>query len=235
MTNHMINTPKHITRLAGFWYLTLIPIGFFGVLYVPSLVVSGDMASTMNNIVASESMFRLSMVSAFIMNIVSIVIVLLLYKLFKPVDKNMGRYMVAFLLLGAGIAMLNEVNHFAALILSGVDTVAVFTVEQSQYLVRLFLDMHEYGSYIATIFWGLWLFPLGYLIVKSNFIPKILGILLIIAGVGYLIESFVLFLAPHYAIPFSNFTFIGEVLFPLWLLIKGVDVKQWNKRTLEFA
>ena len=98
---------------------------------------------------------------------------------------NTSVYMVVFLLLGAGISMLNEINHFAALALSGIDAAALFTVEQSQYFVRLFLDLHEYGSYIAAIFWGLWLFPLGYLIFKSNFLPKFLGVLLIIAGIGY--------------------------------------------------
>ena len=90
--------------------------------------------------------------------------------------------------------------------------------------------MREYSSYIAAIFWGLWLFPLGYLIVRSRFVPRILGALLILAGVVYLIDSFALFLVPHYGITISDFTFIGEVLFPLWLLIKGVDLEWWGKR-----
>jgi hypothetical protein len=235
MTTHMIYTPNHSARLAGFLYLILIPLGFFGVAYVPELlVVPGDMAQTVSNIMASEQMFRLSSVSALLMNIVSVLLVLVLYKLLSPVGKNMAIVMVVFLLLGAGIALLNEVNHFAALTLSGPDTIAIFTAEQSQYFVRLFLDMYEYGSYIAGIFWGLWLFPLGFLMFKSNYLPKILGILLIIAGVGYLIDSFVLFLAPHYGITIVDYTFIGEVTITLWLLIKGVNVEQWKKRALEF-
>lgn len=230
MTNQIINPSKHTARIAAILYLILIPIGFFGTAYVPfALVVPGEIAKTVSNIAASESLFRLSMVAVFLMNLVSILLVLFLYKLLKPVGKGMATLMVVFLMFGAGISMLNEVNHFAALLLSSADNGALFTIEQSQYLVRLFLDMHEYGSYIAVIFWGLWLFPLGYLIIKSNVLPKILGALLIIAGVGYLIDSSMLFLAPQFSVTFSDFTFIGEILFPLWLLIKGVNIERRDR------
>lgn len=234
----MTNRTQRIARFAGLLYLILMPLGLFGVLYIPSILeVPGDIATTVNNIAASELMYRLSMVSSLLMNIVSVALVLVLYQLLKPVSKNIATFMVVFLLLGAGIAMLNELNHFAALLLSGADTVTLFVAEQSQYFVRLFLDMYEYGAYIAGIFWGLWLFPLGYLIIKSNFIPKILGVLLIIAGVGYVFDSFMLFLAPQYGINVPDYTFIGEVTITLWLLIKGVDVEQWKKRefTIEGA
>ena len=235
MTNRKISTPNHSARLAGFLYLILIPLGFFGVAYVAEVLeVPGDMGQTVRNIVASESLFRLSMVSALLMNIVSVALVLVLYKLLKPVGKNVAAFMVVLLLLGAGIAMLNEVNHFAALTLSGADTAAIFTAEQAQYLVRLFLDVREYGAYIAGIFWGLWLFPLGYLIFKSHFLPKILGVLLIIAGLGYLGDSFALFLAPHFEMTITDYTFIGEVTITLWLLIKGADVERWEKYAIEF-
>jgi len=230
-------TSIHTARLSGFLYLLLMPLGFFGMMYVPSqLVVLGDMATTVSNIVASEFLFRLSMASSFLMNIVVIALGLVLYKLLKPVGKNMATFMVVLVLFGACISMLSELNHFAVLVLSSTDTLTVFTTEQSQYFVRLFLDMREYGSFgIAGIFWGLWLFPLGYLVFKSNFLPKILGVLLIIAGAGYVIGSFVRFLAPHYDISFIDYTSIGEMLFTLWLLIKGIDVEQWKKRALESA
>lgn len=234
MTIKMINSPKQTARLAGWLYLILIPLGFFGVVYVTTaLVVPGDMAATISNIAASEGMYRLSMVSALLMNIVSVMLVLVLYKLFKSVDKDMAGLMLVLLLLGAGIAMLNELNHFVALVFSSVAAQVVFTADQSQYFVGLFLDMYEFGSYIAGVFWGLWLFPLGYLIYKSNFVPKILGVLLVIAGVGYVAESFLLFLAPELGIPITDYTFIGEVTITLWLLIKGVDEQQPEKLTLE--
>ena len=235
MTNYMIKPSKHSARVAGFLYLILIPLGFFGMAYIPEMLeVPGDMASTVSNIVASESMFRLSMASGFLMNITMIALVLVLYKLLSPVGKNMATFMVVLGLVGVGISMLNEVNHFAALMLSGADTATLFTTKQAQYLVGLFLDVREYGAYIAGIFWGLWLFPLGYLIFKSNFIPKILGVLLIIAGVGYLVDSFALFLIPQYGITITDYTFIGEVTITLWLLIKGADVERWEKYAIEF-
>jgi hypothetical protein len=236
MTTQQIKLSQNTARLAGLLYLLLIPIGFFGFVYVPSLLeVPGDIAATMSNIVASESLFRLSMVSIFVMNIDSIVLVLVLYKLLKPTGKNNAALMVVFLLIGAGISMLIELNHFAVLMLSSADVTAVFTAQQSQYLVRLFFDLHKFGSHIAVIFWGLWLFPLGYLTFKSNFLPKFLGVLLILAGVGYVIDSFTLFLVPQYGIVVSDYTFIGELLLSLWLLIKGIDVKQWQKQSLKLA
>jgi Domain of unknown function (DUF4386) len=101
--------------------------------------------------------------------------------------------------------------------------------------VPLFLDLHKYGISIAGIFWGLWLFPMGYLVFKSGFLPRVLGILLIIGCFGYLIDSFAAFLLPNNAISVALFTFWGEVLFPLWLLVKAVNVEQWEKRADESA
>ena len=142
--------------------------------------------------------------------------------------------MVIFILVAAPIAMLNELNQFAVLLLlSGADYLTAFTVDQLQTLVPLFLDLHEHGINIAGIFWGLWLFPLGYLVFKSGFLPRILGILLMIGCFGYLIESFAAFLLPNYEVEIALFTFWGEVLLPLWLLIKGVNVEQWKKRAVE--
>jgi hypothetical protein len=97
----------------------------------------------------------------------------------------------------------------------------------------LFLDLHEYGILIATIFWGLWLLPLGYLVFKSGYIPRILGVLLIIGGFGYLIDFVVFFIFPNFEVSIGQFTFLGEILLPLWLLIKGVNIGVWEKRALE--
>jgi hypothetical protein len=185
---------------------------------------------------ASESLFRLSIVSALTVQIVNMLVVLLLYKLLKPVNKNIALLMVIFLLVAVPIAMLNELNQFATLLLlSGADYLTVFTADQLQALVPLFLDLHEHGINIAGIFWGLWLFPMGYLVFKSGFLPRILGVLLMIGCFGYLIDSATFFLLPNFDATISQFTFIGELLLPLWLLIKGVNVEQWEKRALESA
>jgi len=224
-------------RIAGFLYLLLIPLGVFGMLYVPAtLFVPGNIALTISNIMANESLFRLSIVSALLTQIVQIFVVLFLYKVLKPVNKNLAVLMVVFILVAVPIAMFNELNQFTVLLLlSGADFLTIFTAEQLQSLVSLFLDMHKHGIFIAQIFWGLWLFPMGYLVLKSNYIPKIIGILLIVACFGYLIDSFIFFFIPNFSVTFSEFTFIGELLITLWLLIKGVNVEQWEKQALESA
>ncbi len=230
-----MNSINRTARLAGFLYLLLLPLGIFGVVYVQSItVVPGDMAATVNNIMASETLFRLGILCALAVQIINIFVVLLLYKILKPVNKNHAVLMVVFILLGVPIAMLNELNHLAILqVLSGAKYLAVFTADQLHALVALFLDLNVAGINIAQVFWGLWLIPMGYLVFKSGYIPRIIGVLLIIGGLGYLIDSVIFFVIPSFGVKISGFTFIGEVVFPLWLLIKGVNVEQLEKRTLE--
>jgi Domain of unknown function (DUF4386) len=218
MITHATETsPLLRARVAGLLYLSLLPLGLFGTLF------SGPSS-------------RPAVVSALLVQIVNIFVVLMLYQLLKPANKNMAVLMVIFLLLGVPIAMLNEVNQFAVILLSsGADSLRVFTASQLHALVLLFLDLHNYGIDIAAIFWGLWLFPMGYLVYKSGFLPRILGILLMIGCAGYLVQSFASFLFPGFAVNIALFTFWGEVLFPLWLLIRGVNVEQWQKRALEAA
>lgn len=226
-----MNSINKTARLAGTLYLLLLPLGIFGLILVQAnLIVPGDAAATARNILASESLFRFSIVSALMVQIVNIFVVLTLYQVLKPVNKNMALLMVIFILLGAPIAMFSEASRFAVLpLLSNTDYLSVFTPEQLQALAYLFLDLHEYGILVASIFWGLWLFPMGYLIYKSGFLPKILGILLIIGCFGYLADFFIAALFPALNVTVSQFTFIGEITLPLWLLIKGVNVEQWNK------
>jgi hypothetical protein len=177
------------------------------------LIVPGDAAATASHIMASEGLFRIGIVSDLIGQVFHILLVLVLYELLKTVNKNQALLMVVLALAPVPIAMLNQLNQFAVLpLLSSADYPQVM----------FFLNLHHQGVLIAQIFWGLWLFPLGYLVFKSGYIPRILGVLLIIAGLGYLIDSFGTFLSPNYGLTISMFTFIGEVLFLLWLLIKGV-------------
>ncbi len=237
MTNRIAETsPLMVARVAGVLYLLLAVFGAFGILYIPSLVVSGDAAATVNNIRASESLFRFAFVSGLIGQTIFILLVLVLYALLKPVNKNHALLMVIFALVSIPITMLNQLNQFAALaLLSGADYLTVFTAGQLQALVLLFLDLSERGVFIVQIFWGLWLLPLGYLVFKSGFLPRILGVLLIIGCFGYLIDFFTFFLLPSFDVTVSEFTGLGELLMLLWLLIKGVNVQQWEKRALEAA
>jgi len=226
--------PKKTARIAGFLYLLMFPLGIFGILYVPSnLIVPGDVAATAGKIMANELLFRLSIVSALVIQVVQIFLVLYLYKLLKPASKTSAMLMVILILVAVPIAMLNELNQIAVLLLlSGADYLTVFTVSQLQSLMSMFLTLHEYGINIAQIFWGLWLFPMGYCVFKSGYLPKILGVLLMIGCFGYLLDSFMSFLVPDFGVTFSEFTSIGELLLPLWLVIKGVNVKKWNERAL---
>ena len=219
-------------RLAGALYLALMPFGFFGIIYVPSvLVVSGDAATTSRNIMASEWLFRSGTVSHLISQVILVFLVLALYRLLKPVNKDHAVLMVVLALLGIPIAFLNEVNHLAALRLISSADDGGFTSTQLQSQAMLFLDMRQSGILVAQVFWGLWLLPLGVLIFRSGFLPKLLGILLVIGGAGYLIDSGTQLLFPGLA-TISQFTFVGELLFPLWLLIKGVNVERWQQVTL---
>jgi len=226
-----MNSINKTARLAGTLYLLLLPLGILGLILVQTnLIVQGDAAATASNILASESLFRVSIVSALMVQVVNIFVVLTLYQVLKPVNKNMASLMVIFILLGAPIAMLSEASRFAVLpLLSNTEYLAVFTPEQLQALAYFFLDLHENGIQVASIFWGLWLFPMGYLVYKSGFLPKILGILLIIGCFGYLADFFIVALFPALNVTVSQFTFIGEIALPLWLVIKGVNVEQWNK------
>ena len=233
-TKEKIN-PNKTARVAGCLYLMLFPLGIFGIIYVPSsLIVLGDAATTASNIMANELLYRLSIVTALTLQIVYIFLALALYKLLNPVDKNNAVLMVILVLVAAPIAMLNELNHVAVLlVLSGSDFLTAFSMDQVQASVPLFLNLHEHGVFIAQIFWGLWLFPMGYLIFKSNFLPLALGILMIIGGFGYLVDSFVYFIFPDFDVTFSEFTFLGELLLPLWLMFKGVNHEQWEKYALK--
>ena len=239
-TKEKIN-PNKTARIAGLLYVLMIPFGLFGIMYVPTvLVVAGDAVTTTKNIMANIGLFRLSIVTALIVQVTHIFIVLLLYKLLKPVNKNFALLMVIFMLVSVPITMFNELNHFAVLLLlSGADYLKVFTAGQLQALVPMFFDLHEYGIFIASIFWGLWLFPMGYLVFKSDFISKIPGVLLIIAGSGYLIDTFARLLSPNYGATIIAtiimVTLFGELLFPIWLLIKGVNVEKWKKHVFESA
>jgi hypothetical protein len=232
-----MNTNKQMARVAGLLYLVQLPLSIFGILYVPSLlIVPGDATTTARNIMASASLFRLGLVINLLNQIVGIAVVLALYQVLKSVNKNMARLMVILLLVAVPIALFNELNNAAVLfLLSGAGSLNVFTADQLHALAPLFLNLHAVGLNIAGIFWGLWLLPMGYLVFTSGFLPRILGILLLIGGVGYLIDSFAGLLAPNLNVNIALLTSWGEVLFPLWLLVKGVKVQPQEKQAVAAA
>ncbi len=228
--------PNKTARIAGFLYLILMVCGIFSYMFVNSrLIVPGDAATTVNNIMASKSLYVSGIISWLISETAFVLLVYVLYKLLKPVNKNHALLMVMFVLVAVPISFINELNKFAALLLlSGADYLTAFTASQLHALVLFFLNLHEHGNDIAAIFWGLWLFPFGYLVFKSGYIPRILGVLLIIAGLGYLIDFVAFFLFPNFP-AIGQFMTWAELFWPFWFLIKGVSVEQWEKRALESA
>ena len=225
---------KKTARIAGLLYLLMFPLTIFSIFVASNLIVSGDAGRTANNILASEGLFRLAFMSDLAVQVVFIFLVLALYKLLKPVNKNHAALMVILALVGVPIAMLNMLNQFSALqLLHSAETLTVFDPDLLQAQAMFYLDLHKLGINIASIFWGLWLIPLGYLVFKSGYIPRIFGVLMVIGGIGYLVDFFTFFLFPNIEVTISQFTFIGELLLPLWLLIIGVKDHAQKNPALE--
>jgi hypothetical protein len=219
------STSKNV-RIAGFLYLLLVIVAPLR-MYIPSaLLVHGNASATANNIASHETLFRLGIVGDLFCGTILIFIVLALYRLFEGVDQYLA---VLVVILGgvlpAAIDFFIMLNDSAALILvRGADFLSVFDKPQRDALAMLFLRMHDQEVLAAEIFWGLWLIPLAMLVYRSRFLPRFLGVWLILNGLGYLVNSFTGLLLPHYANAVGTFTFpalTGEVAFVLWLLIKG--------------
>ena len=213
-------------RFAGLLYLLASLPGFFALLYVPSKIfVRGNATATANNIAAHEMLFRLGIAADLICQALFIFVALALYHLLKGVNHRHALLMLTLILVAIPIAFVNEVNSVAALVLArGADFLSVFDKPQRDALARLFLDLRGGGFDVAGIFWGLWLFPLGLLVYRSGFLPRILGVLLMIACWAYLANSFTSLVLPRYEGIVNRWISplqLAEVVFMLWLLIKG--------------
>jgi hypothetical protein len=214
-------------RVAGFLYLLLVVAAPFRLIFIPSkLFVHGNATATANNIAAHDLLFRLGIVSDLFCGTTLIFLLLALYRLLKGVDQNLAVLMVIVGgVMPATIDFLNVVNDAAALVLvRGADYLSVFDKPQRDALATLFLRLHHQEQVAAEILWGLWLFPLAILVYKSRFLPRFLGVWLIINGFAYLILSFTGFLLPQYEDLMFNLAFpamLGEMVFMLWLVIKG--------------
>jgi hypothetical protein len=220
-----VNSTKKTARVAGALYLlTSIP-GAFSLLYVPShFIVSENPAATANKIAASELLFRFGMVCELTGFIGFIFVVRALYRLLCVVNKWQASLMVTMLLVSLPISLLNVLNEFAALLLvRGGDYLTVFDKPQREAMAMLFLNLHFQGFMVAQVFWGLWLIPFGILVFKSGFLPRILGVMLIIACFGYLVNSLVAFgvLPPVAVSRFAGQLTICELPIIFWLVIRG--------------
>jgi hypothetical protein len=220
-------SPRKAVTILRILYPAWAVVGMFSIMYVPeTLVVPGDAVVTAGNILARETLFRVGVAGSLVTQLIHIVVVLILYQLFRPVNKNMTFFLVVLGLVGVPIAMLNELNQFAALqLLNGADYLAVFEAVQLQALAMLFLNINQQGVIIAGIFWGLWLLPLGLLVSESGYFPKVLGVLLVVAGISYVLDSFTRFFSPNATyLPIVNLLLYGEVVFMLWVVLRGAKL-----------
>jgi len=214
--------------IAGFGYLVIFIFGiYFGV--IDSFIVPGDAETTANNIMASEWLFRMSIAGLVIVLVADLVVAWALYVFLRPVNKSLSLLTAWFRLVYVAIFGFMLLTLLVVLqLLSGADYLTVFETSQLHALVMIFLNAYQYGFNIAFVFFGLHIFGLGYLIYKSDYIPKILGVLLMIAFVGYMIDSFASVLSSSYANNGALFivfiavpAIISELSLTIWLLFKG--------------
>lgn len=224
-------------RFAGLLYLVMIIGGIISLAYIPSqLIVSESASKTLENIINSEFLFRKGMVIGIITFLIHILLPLVLYKLLHKVNKFHANLMVIFSLISVTIFFVNILNKFSVLtLINNTGHLEKIGETELQNQVMFYIDSYNNGIEISLIFWGLWLFPLGYLVYKSGFLPKILGILLMAGCLSYLITFFGGFL-------YSNFnnTIISEIVgYPaplgefgicLWLLIMGTNKISFRKK-----
>jgi Domain of unknown function (DUF4386) len=216
-------------RIAGAVYFSMVLTAPFSLIYVPSkLIVRGDATATADNILAHETMFRLSTLAELVGQVIFICLGFALYRLLRDVNRTWAWLMVGFVLVSAAVGFLNALNNIAALILfRGGEFLTVFDKPQRDALAMLFLRLHSHGHFINEIFWGLWLFPFGLLVFRSRFLPRFLGVWLMINCFGYVILSVTALFFPDYynaAFRYSQPVLFGELAIMLWLLIKGAKV-----------
>ena len=228
-----MDSNKKTARIAGLLYLTVVLTGIFHLMYVPSRLIVWDNASvTFNNILESETLFRLGIVVGIVCYTAFLILPFVLYKLLLQVHKTFAIGMVILAVISVPISLINLLNKVNVLSLIGkAQYLQVIGTDELQAQVLLYLDFYNNGMKIASLFWGLWLLPFGYLVFKSGFLPKLLGFFLMAGCFGYLTNFVGGFLIPNYgdlgisrmiSLPAS----IGEIGICLWLLIIGVRHKQ---------
>ena len=229
-------SPQAYARIGGGLYLIIIAAGLFAEAFVRDrLIVPGDAAATATNLMAHELMFRLGIAADLATFLCAVALTMILYGLLKPVNRNLALLMAAFNLVQDAIGGLNALNTYRPLqLLGGADYLEVFSPEQLQAMALLSLKAHSVGFGLALTFFGFSCLALGYLIFKSGFLPRALGVLIAIAGACYLVNSFALILSPLLAsILFPSIllpAFIGELALALWLTVKGVNVQKWEEK-----
>jgi len=229
-------SPQLYARLGGFLYLLIIVFGGFAEGYVMnSLVVAGDAAATAHNIMAAPGLWNLSVAGNLLVPVFAVAQAWIFYLLLRPVNRQLVLLSVFFMLVSLSVEAVSKLFLLAVMpILAGASHPGAFEPIQAQSLVHLSLILHDIAFNIALIFFGVGCLVDGYLIFKSGYLPKLIGLLMQLAGVCYLIACLAALLAPKFADMITPAillpSLIGELSFCLWLLIKGVNVVKWKER-----
>ena len=237
----MKTTPRAKARLAaGLNVISAVPAGF-SVFVLQKLFVRGDPAATATNILGSEGLFRLGFVADIVGIMFFVASALFLYELFKPASRSLALLMLFFCLIGSGIQTLNSLQDLTALLfLKGGSAMTALTTAQSQALAFVFLKMHSLTYGLALAFFGISTILIGCLVLNATFLPRVLGILMVIDGLGYLTFAFSAFLSPPFAarmypyIPMLTAA-IGEGSLMVWLLVRGVNAQRWEEQATAAA
>jgi len=232
----MSNSIKTTVRTGGMLYLINIVLGFFAIGYVPAtIVVSGNAATTAQNILSHELFYRLGFAAHIIILLTNIPLAVVFYNLFKVVSREVTLLVVFFSLVGTAIEAVNLLNQLAPLILlTNAHYSGAFNPDELQSFAYMPFQFQTAGINLALIFFGCYCISIGYLIFRSTFLPKIIGILLVLGGSCYLINSFANFLTPELATNLSPCIQIpsglAELSLCLWFLVMGVNVSKWKEK-----
>jgi len=228
-------SPRLWARIAGAFYLITIIMGVFAEVFVRgAFVVRDDAAATATNILAHEPLYRFGLAADLVMLACYIAVTLLFYDLFKPVGRSLSLLAAFFSLVGIAVLAVNSLNHLAPLIfLGGADYLSAFETNQLQALSLTSLRMHSRGYLISGVFFGIYMLLLGYLIFRSGFLPRILGVLMAIGGLSFLTNSFATFLLPTLVARLPDIGMLGgiaELALCLWLMAMGVNAAKWEEK-----
>ncbi|MCU6432818.1 DUF4386 domain-containing protein [Undibacterium sp. Jales W-56] len=227
-------SPQRYARLGGILYLAIILLGMFGEIFVRgTLVVSGDATASVNSILPAQFLWRAGIAGDLMMHVFDVPVIVILYFLLRPVSQSLALFASCINLVQTAVLATNKLNLLVPLFLMEDSAyLNAFSPEQLHALSYLSIKAHGYGFGIGLIFFGVACLARGYLIFRSGYLPKFLGVLMLAAGFSYLINSFALILAPAFATAiFPGIlmpAFIGELFFCLWLIFKGVNLKQWE-------
>lgn len=226
-------------RLVGLLYLIWILTGLYAMFYVPSQInTQGDAVTTAQNVLSHEFLFRTSVVNDLISSTIWVFMVLVLYGMFKKVDERQAKLLVALVIVQIPAGLFMEAFNITSLMIFKGEILKTFELTQRQDLAMLFLRISDYGVLTLEAFWGLWLIPLAILVYRSRYIPRFLGVWLLITGFFYLSLSFTSIMLPQYKDMVLNSVValpaeLGEVAFMLWLLIKGAKLPSANSTPVQ--